>query len=168
MVRVPFDPHSIKFDEFFKNYKEMVGKGYYFQGLPYQRGYGGLHFTRQFGGNMGGALKFVARMLLPILKEAGLNVGKEFGKEALSTGTRILGSLLTGERAKEAFKHEAKEGAERLITRVKRKYDSKQQRGGSLVKKRRKQVVQIKNKKANAMFKKLHARKKPRNTFGLF
>lgn len=161
MVRQTFNPHTIKFEDFFKK-DGQSGKGYYFSGIPYQRGYG-----MQYGGNVGGVLNYMLRFLVPILKDAGKNVGKEFGKEALSTGARILGNLLQGEQAKQVMSSQVKEGAERLLTRVKDRY--KAQRGGSLVRKKRKQVAQISRKpKRPNMFKKLHAAKKPRNTFGLF
>ena len=108
MVHQIFDPNSVSFDDFL--IVEQVGTGepfHYFHGIPpYQRGYG-----RQRGGGVGDVLRFLWRALLPRIKTAG----SILGREALSTGGRVLDTIEKGESPKQAIISEVKKGVDNLM-----------------------------------------------------
>lgn len=102
MPHVRFDPSSIVLDDFTQD-----GSGYYYYGLPYQRGYG------HRGAGIGSIFRHLIRFLMPIAKGAG----KTVGKEALVTSARILDNIAQGAELKDTLITEAKEGVKRLAKR---------------------------------------------------
>ena len=103
MVHAIFDPMDVTLDEFFQ-----TGSGFYYQGLPYQRGYG------MRGDGIGSIFRTLVRYILPVAKKAG----KSVGKEALATSARILDNIAQGAELKETVLTEAKRGVKRLANRV--------------------------------------------------
>lgn len=97
MVHVRFDPDTVDWNLFFAN---QQGGSLYFQGLPYQRGYG-----------IGSLFASLYRYLLPIGKE----VGKAIGKEGLQTTARVLSNVVEGVNPKNAIQVETKEGLRKLL-----------------------------------------------------
>ena len=100
MVHIVFDPSSVSFNDF-----SQYGGGEitYFKGLPpYQRGAG-----------LGDVLRGLWRTFLPLLKSAG----KTVGKEALSTGSRILDKVAQGDNLKDTLVNEGRTGVENIIQR---------------------------------------------------
>jgi hypothetical protein len=105
MVHIIFDPNSVNLNDF-----EQIGGGdiTYFRGLPpYQRGYG----YRQRGAGVGDVLRSLWRVLLPVFKTAGQTVGRE----ALTTGNKILDNLAEGKDVKTSVKEAAKVSADNLL-----------------------------------------------------
>lgn len=103
MPHIPFDTNSVHLDHF-----SQIGYGdyNYFKGLhTFQRGYG------QRGAGLGDVLRSLWRAFLPVLKSTGEIVGKE----ALSTGSRILGKVAEGENLKESLKDESMKGIDNLL-----------------------------------------------------
>lgn len=125
MVHVIFDPESVSLDEFFQE-----GGGWYFEGVPYQRGYG------MRGAGFGNIFKTFLRFILPMAKKAG----KTVGKEALTTGARILDNIAQGADLKTTVLAESKEGAKRVAKRV-------AQSGSGIPRKKRKMAVTRKAKR---------------------
>lgn len=109
MVHVQFDTSTVSLNDFIQ-----VGSGgeiNYFKGLPpFQRGYG----YRQRGAGIGSILRSLWRTLLPALRSAGTTVGKE----ALSTGSRILDKIAQGENVKASVINEGKAGVGNLLERI--------------------------------------------------
>lgn len=111
-MRIKFDTNSVTLDDFI--YPIQVGgasfdREYgYFKGIsPYQRGYG----RRQHGAGLGDILKNVWRFLLPVLKK----VGTEVGREAVSTGARVLSKIdETGSVNKPEIVAEIKKGIDNI------------------------------------------------------
>ena len=104
MVHVKFDPNSISIYDF----ETQIGHGEYnyFRGaMPFQRGYG------QSGAGVGDFLRSLWRALMPSLKSAG----KTVGREALSTGSRILEKVAQGEDLKETVSNEALRGIDNVL-----------------------------------------------------
>ena len=100
MVRVLFDPESVEWEDFLES---QQGGAYYFEGVPYQRGYG-----------IGSVFSNLLRYLIPI----GKAVGRELGKEGLATGTRILNELSSGQDLKTAVKSETRQGLKNLVDKA--------------------------------------------------
>ena len=108
MVHIKFDPNSITLSEF----DLQIGQGEYnyFRGSsPYQRGYG----YHQTGAGVGDFLRSIWRAILPSLK----SVGKVLGREALSTGSRVLDKVAQGENLKETLREETVKGVDNLLER---------------------------------------------------
>lgn len=104
MVNVPFDTNSVSLSHFAS---PQIGGGEYafFQGYqPYQR-------LNQTGYGLGDILRSIWRAVFPVLKSAGAAAGKE----ALSTGTRILDKVEQGENLKESLIAESKKGMDNLL-----------------------------------------------------
>jgi len=91
MVRVIFDGSNLSLNKFQQQYGS--GPIAVFEGLPlYQRGYGNLT-ARQRGAGVGAVLRTLWRYLKPLastIKPLAMNIGKELGKEGLSTTARVL------------------------------------------------------------------------------
>lgn len=118
MVHIPFDTRTVSYDDHIIQIGGGIGidenvlkEPYqYFRGSnPYQRGYG-----RQTGAGVGDILKGLFRFLLPVIKRAGTTVGKE----ALSTGERILDKISAGENIKDAVMTEGKKGVDTLLEKT--------------------------------------------------
>jgi hypothetical protein len=84
----------------FKNYYlQQAGNGLpYYQGSPYQRGYG-----------LGGVFRNIFKWIMPIVKEHALPVAKSVGKELLRTATNVAQDTLSGEDLKHSAKKRLKE-----------------------------------------------------------
>ena len=109
MVHVDFDPGTVTLNDFIQF--GAGGEISYFKGVPpYQRGYG----YRQRGAGISDILKSLWRTFLPVLKSAGSTVGKE----ALSTGSRILDRVAQGENVKAALINEGKAGVGNLLEKT--------------------------------------------------
>jgi hypothetical protein len=109
MVHQIFDPSTVTLDDFI--IFEQIGSGEelnYFRGIaPYQRGYG-----RQRGAGVGDVLRFLWRAILPKIKTAGAALGRE----ALSTGARVLDNVERGERiSKPVLINEVKKGVDNIL-----------------------------------------------------
>ena len=105
MVHEIFDPTSVTLDDFI----EQIGSGEfsYFKGIaPFQRGYG-----RQRGGGLGDVLRMLWRAVLPKIKSAGMVLGRE----ALSTGSRLLDNMESGSVSKPEIITEAKKGVDNIL-----------------------------------------------------
>ena len=100
-----FDVNSVKFSDFFQ---EGAGSERYFEGLPYQRGYG------RHGSGVGAIFRSLIRYILPVLKRAA----PVLKKEGLETGARILNDIAEGENVGEAVVKESKETAKNIARRV--------------------------------------------------
>ena len=109
MVHIDFDPGSVSLNDFIQF--GSGGEITYFKGLPpYQRGYG----YRQRGAGISDVLRGLWRTFLPLLKSAGSSMGKE----ALSTGSRILDKVAQGENIKSALINEGKAGVGNLLEKT--------------------------------------------------
>lgn len=113
-MHVKFDPSSVNLDTFY--HSTQFGGSYdgpyqYFRGIPpYQRGYG----IRQRGAGVSDILRSVWRFLLPMIKKAGTEVGKE----ALSTGARVLTQMNeSGNISKPEIINEIKKGVDNVYER---------------------------------------------------
>ena len=104
MVHVPFDTNSVSLSHFAS--PQFGGGDYeFFRGYqPYQR-------FNQTGYGLGDILRSIWRAIFPVLKSAGTAAGKE----ALSTGTRILDKMEQGEDLKQAVISEGKKGMDNLL-----------------------------------------------------
>lgn len=94
MVHVIFDGSNLSVD---KIYTQQTGSGAlsYFEGLPYQRGFG--YSANQRGAGLGNALKSIWRFLKPLastISPIAMSVGKELGKEGLATTARVLTKVI--------------------------------------------------------------------------
>ena len=111
MVHVRFDPSSASFP----NYHQIgFGSDYnYFKGLPpYQIGFG----YQQRGAGLGDILKGIWRFLLPVIKSpAAREIGQTLGKEAISSGSKILTRVIEGDPLKTAALEEGRSAAESLL-----------------------------------------------------
>ena len=81
----------------------QTGGGAYFVGIPYQGGAG-----------LGSVFRSIFRFLLPALKTAG----KELGREGLATGARVLGNLAQGQDLRSSVISETSEGLKNIIDRT--------------------------------------------------
>lgn len=117
MVHIPFDTRTIGYDDYLPiqyggGPAEETNGGetpmHYFRGMaPFQRGYG----INQHGGGIGDVLRGLLRMLIPMVRRAGTAVGRE----ALSTGERILNKVAEGENLKQSVISEGKKGVDTLL-----------------------------------------------------
>ena len=132
MVHVRFDPSSIS------HYSHQVGYGLgelsYFKGLPpYQRGAG-----------LSDIFKGIWRFLLPAIKSPAVKeLGQTLGKEAISSGAKILNRVVEGETLKEAALEEGKSAAETLMEKGIERIKKTKQKGSGLPIKRRKKRSSI-------------------------
>ena len=94
MPHVNFDPDTVNWQSYFSQ------TGGYFVGRPYQR-----------GGGIGSVFSSLFRFLLPVLKSAG----KELGKEGLAVGSRILSDVAQGKDVRSAVVSEAAGGLRNLV-----------------------------------------------------
>lgn len=94
MPHVNFDPDSVNWQSYFSQ------TGGYFVGRPYQR-----------GGGIGSVFSSLFRFLLPVLKSAG----KELGKEGLAVGSRILNDVAQGKNVRSAVVTETAGGLRNLV-----------------------------------------------------
>jgi len=176
MTREIFNPHKIKYSDFYTGNKiKHKGSGYYFTGSDWQRGYGQ-------GKGLGNVFGFLTRILITLAKAAGKNVAKNAGKEALSTGGRILDNITQGVNFKKAVKEQAKEGVNRFLNRygqsggaLKTLSSPRETRKRKLVYAQKSQSKKKKHKKPkiNGNFQghingKAISLKKSKNNFGLF
>ena len=99
-MHVVFDPDAIDWHLLLNS---QSGGGAYFIGVPYQR-----------GGGIGAVFSSLFRFLLPALKSAG----KELGKEGLAVGARVLGSLAEVRPLRDSVITEASEGLRNLVDRT--------------------------------------------------
>lgn len=114
MVHVNFDPDSIDWRGFFL---QQEGGGMFFEGIPFQRGYG-----------IGSVLGNLFRYLVPI----GKTIGKELGREGLSTGSRVLTNMMSGETLKNSLRKEGQQGLKNVLDRVYEKTQTGQGRRKSI------------------------------------
>ena len=122
MPHVDFDVNSVLFTDFFQ---EGGSRDLYFEGIPFQRGYGKEHRA-----GIGAVFRSLLRVLLPVMKKAGSAVKKE----GLETGARILSDVAQGVPIQDAVVEEVKTGAKHLAERA-------MQRGGRRRRSRRRKSV---------------------------
>lgn len=122
MVHVTYDVDKIQLEDFFQ---EGYG-GLYFEGIPYQRGYG-----VQYGAGVGDIFRSFIRFLMPYARQAGHAIKKE----GVATSTRILQDIAQGSNFKDAVLTESKAGFKNLKDKAVNKF--KQQTGTG---KRRKRI----------------------------
>lgn len=101
MHHVNFNPDSVDWRPILLSVQH--GGGAYFVGVPYQRGAG-----------LGTVFRSIFRFLLPALKSAG----RELGREGLATGARVLGNMAQGQNLRSAVVTETSEGLKNLIDRT--------------------------------------------------
>lgn len=106
MVHVLLDVNKIDYNSFFQ-----YGEGgiQFFEGLPFQRGYGR---RRQRGQGLGTVISSLWRFVSPVLRQ----LGTDMGRETLSTGSRLLGDMSQGAPIKEALREQTKRGARNLLS----------------------------------------------------
>ncbi|KAH7680351.1 hypothetical protein AAVH_41275 [Aphelenchoides avenae] len=111
-MHINFDPEMVDWGEFVT---VQTGGGAYFTGFPYQRGSGAYFagFPYQRGAGIGTVFGTIFRFLLPLIKSAG----REIGREGLATGARILGNLSEGKSTRNAVVEETAQGLKNLINR---------------------------------------------------
>lgn len=122
MVHVIFDANSVRlYDHEQLSQLGQLGYGSYFEGLPYQRGYG----VYQRGLGIGSIFSRLLRYILPVVSSAkknltrvAKNTGKTVGNEALITGARILDNIAQGTNIKDAVVTETKQGARRAAQKI--------------------------------------------------
>ena len=128
MVHVRFDPSSASFP----NYHQIgFGSDYnYFKGLPpYQIGFG----YQQRGAGLGDILKGIWRFLLPVINSpAAREIGQTLGKEAISSGSKILTRVIEGDPLKTAALEEGRSAAESLLEKGIEKVRRTRQKGSGL------------------------------------
>lgn len=120
MGHVYFNPDIVNWAPYFA----AQHGGSYFQGVPYQRGYG-----------IGSVFASSYRFLAPWLKE--------LGKEGLALGARFLGDMVQGKNAKESLVTESKAGLKNLL----QKGAEKLQEGSGRRKRKSKTVKSINRKR---------------------
>lgn len=97
MTHVFFDPDNVDWTSFLTI---QEGRGKYFVGTRYQRGYG--------------ILQNIARFLLPVAK----NVLTSAGQEGLAVGTKVLGDIAQGRNIKESLSEHSKQSIENLASKL--------------------------------------------------
>ena len=112
MVHFIYDVDTVPYEDFFQEGGGDLSGGSYFEGIPYQRGYG-----RMYGDGFGSVFRSLIRVLWPLAKKAG----KTVGKEGLETGARILHDVAQGTPVEEAVVKETKEGARNIARKFVRK-----------------------------------------------
>lgn len=93
MVHVIFDGSNLNADKIYP--QTGAGALSYFEGIPFQRGFG--YYNNQRGTGLGSALKSIWRMLKPLastISPLAMSVGKELGKEGLATTSRVLNKVI--------------------------------------------------------------------------
>lgn len=134
-MHIPFDTRCVSYDDHVvqiggglsEDYELLKEPYTYYRGInPYQRGYG---LNRQTGAGIGDVLRGIWRYILPVIRKAGTSVGKE----ALSTGERILDKIAEGANVKEAVIEEGKKGIDTLLEKGRKQI-------GSGIKRRRKPI----------------------------
>lgn len=108
--RMRLDPHECT-----QYYCHQIGHGQYFQGVPYQRGYG------LFGD--------IVRYITPFVSKAG----RYLGKHLLSTGTKVISDVAVGKK----FKQSAAERLKESGVKIKDELLSKLQHGSGIKRKSR-------------------------------
>jgi hypothetical protein len=173
MVHIPFDTREVKFEDYVlqvgggliptENHEIAEDPYTYFRGTNFQRGYG---LGRQNGGGIGDILRGVWRFLLPIVRKAGTSLGKE----ALSTGERILDKIAEGENVKESVITEGKKGLDTIIEKGRDVLESgrKQFGGGPIKRQRKKDITPFHQTIVGRIVKKPPSKRKRIDTFGLF
>jgi hypothetical protein len=171
MVHIPFDTRNVNYDD----YILQIGGGggllavdddgklrepyTYFRGLDYQRGYG-----RQIGGGVGDVLRSIWRYLLPVVRTAGTTLGRE----ALSTGERIIDKIAEGENVKEAVITEGKKSLDTLL------HKTHKQMGGGIKRRRKRSSTPVHQTIVGRLVNKIPSNKKSTikrkriDTFGLY
>jgi hypothetical protein len=144
MPHVDFDVNTVQFTDFFQ---EGGSRDIYFEGIPFQRGYGKEHRA-----GIGAVFRSLLRVLLPVMKKAGSAVKKE----GLETGARILSDVAQGVPVKEAVVAEVKTGAKHLAEKA-------LQRGGG---RRRRRSRKRKSAKRRSVSKK--AKRRKADTLGFY
>lgn len=89
--RMRLDPHDCA-----QYYCRQIGHGQYFQGAPYQRGYG------LFGD--------IIRYVTPFVSKAGSYLGKQL----LSTGTKVISDVASGKTFKQSTRERLKESGMKI------------------------------------------------------
>lgn len=89
------------------NVISQVGSGYYFDGIPYQRGGGVADTLRRFW-----------RFIMPLASKYVTPIAREVGKEGLRVGSRVLSDVAEGQRLSEAIKEQGKTGLENVFKRM--------------------------------------------------
>ena len=97
MTHAYFDPDSVDWSSFLAMQK---GRGKYFIGQKYQRGFG--------------VFSNVAKFLLPIAK----NILTSAGQEGISAGTKILGDIGQGKDIKQTLAEHSKQGLQNLASKL--------------------------------------------------
>ena len=123
MVRVIFDGSKLNLNQF---YQQGAGAVPYFEGLPYQRGYGQI--SNYKGAGVGSVVRRIWRYLKPLASTISpiiSSVGSAIGKEGLDTTARVLNKVVQGGDIKEALTGESQEGVKRLLDKA----STKLQRG---------------------------------------
>jgi hypothetical protein len=132
-MHIPFDTRSVGYDDHFVVSTQTGGGGngplsepyHYFRGSPpwTQRGFG----ARQSGSGVGDVLRHLWRIILPVVKRAGVAVGKE----TLETGGRVLDRVVKGDPVKEAVVNEGKKGIDTLLEKggMKKQFGGGRRRG---------------------------------------
>jgi len=100
MPHVLFDPNSIDWEQIIL---AQIGSGFYFEGLPYQRGAG-----------IGTIFGHILRYLIPI----GKIIGKEIGMEGLRSGERIVQDILSGNPVKKSVLVETQQGLKNAVDNI--------------------------------------------------
>lgn len=121
MPHVIFDPNSIDWEQIVL---AQIGSGFYFEGLPYQRGAG-----------IGTIFGHILRYLIPI----GKIIGRELGMEGLRTGGRIVQDIMVGDPIKKSVLVETQRGFKNAVDNIYDKYGSQKGEG----KKRRKAYAKV-------------------------
>jgi len=111
MVHVRFDPTSVSLKDFEPLQIGMGEYSVFYGARPYQRGFG--YYQR--GAGISDFFRTLWRAMLPLVKSAG----KAMGQEALSTGSRILEKVATGENVKDTITDQAIKGVENLVEKAK-------------------------------------------------
>jgi hypothetical protein len=120
MVRVIFDGSNLRLQNF-----QQYGSGpiAYYEGLPFQRGYG-YYVGRQRGAGVGSVLRSIWRYLKPFASSLR-PVAETIGKEGLSSTARVLDQVVKGGDIKEAMMSEGREGARRLLEKASERLQQK-------------------------------------------
>lgn len=114
MVHVIFDINSVNFEDFFN--ENQYGGNLYFEGIPYQRGFG----KNQVGRGIGNVLGSIWRLASPALKK----VAPIVGNEVLEASKRILSDISSGK----SFTNAAAENLSSTVSKVKQVGGGKKRR----------------------------------------
>lgn len=94
--------------DFKSYYLNQAGNGLpYFQGSPYQRGYG-----------LGGIFRNIFKWVMPIVREHAFPIAKSVGKELFRTATNVAQDTLNGNDPKESVKHRLKESIRNISEKI--------------------------------------------------